>query len=335
MRLATISIIVVTSMIYIGKIENGKVLATPVAPKVPTAAIKEGVELSIKILKTLKDAIEASSIMKKINGEIKKINLVVAYLTETERKMVTDAKVNLALAENEFTILRIGLTVLAERTKATTKRLIKFTKKLSDDNSPDFDQQFKVIFKRFITLMKTSSTKLKLAQHRYEKMSTILAETSGQLGAFRDRVAILDNEHSERYNTYVNDLRVDTYWTKGRYCLIVAITCVIAAPVLAAIVETKIKEYWSEVETMKENCKSVIKTVTGMLEQITAKDKELKEELKLVTEWEILVLDAKDFYASSTITETIQEIKVTKEWAIDEFQDLYNAADDFNKSLLT
>ena len=46
--------------------------------------------------------------MKKIDAEIKKIKLVNNYLSDYEKRLITDAKVQLSLAENEFTILRIG-----------------------------------------------------------------------------------------------------------------------------------------------------------------------------------------------------------------------------------
>ena len=97
-----------------GKIENGKVLAIPIAPNAidpgfdSIKAIKERVELNEELMKTLKNVVESSSIMKKINAKIHKIKLVNDYLEQKEIRMVTDAKVQIALAENEFTILRIG-----------------------------------------------------------------------------------------------------------------------------------------------------------------------------------------------------------------------------------
>ena len=89
-------------------------MAIPIAPIAidpgfdPMKAIKEGVELNKELIKTLTNVVESSSIMKKINQEIHKIKLVNDYLEQKEIRMVTDAKVQLALAENEFTILRIG-----------------------------------------------------------------------------------------------------------------------------------------------------------------------------------------------------------------------------------
>ena len=104
---------------YIGQIENAAVppvdhvTATndgvgAVPPVNPIDAIKAGVEISEKVLKTLKDAIESSAVMKQIEAQIKELKLVNDYLTVTDRQIVADAKVNLALAENEFTVLRIG-----------------------------------------------------------------------------------------------------------------------------------------------------------------------------------------------------------------------------------
>ena len=104
---------------YIGQIENAAVppvdpvTATDdgvgvVPPINPIDAIKAGVVISEKVLKTLKAAIESSTVMKKIAAEIETIKLVNDYLTVAEIKLITDAKVNLALAENEFTVLRIG-----------------------------------------------------------------------------------------------------------------------------------------------------------------------------------------------------------------------------------
>ena len=116
-----------------GEIKDGKVLAIPIAttidpiaPISPIDAIKKGVKLSKEVMKTLKDAIESSSIMKEIDAEIRRINLVNDYLTENERRMVTDAKVQLAVAENEFTILRIGKRYLlpGSQTKKTKQMLI-------------------------------------------------------------------------------------------------------------------------------------------------------------------------------------------------------------------
>ena len=89
-------------------------MAIPIAPIAidpgfdPMKAIKEGVELNEELMKTLKNVIESSSIMKKIQAQIHRIKLVNDYLEKKEIQMVTDAKVQLALAENEFTILRIG-----------------------------------------------------------------------------------------------------------------------------------------------------------------------------------------------------------------------------------
>ena len=97
----------VTFLLYMGQIENARVLAA-VPPIDPIAAIQTGVELNEKVLKTLKDAVKSSAIMKKIDAEIKKIKLVNNYLSDYEKRLITDAKVQLSLAENEFTILRIG-----------------------------------------------------------------------------------------------------------------------------------------------------------------------------------------------------------------------------------
>ena len=81
---------------------------TTIDNKTPIDYIKRGVELSLEVMKTLQDAIESSSIMKKIAIEIKKIKLINESLTKTEKQLVTDAKVQLAHAENHFTTLRIG-----------------------------------------------------------------------------------------------------------------------------------------------------------------------------------------------------------------------------------
>jgi len=336
MRLTTSSILVITFILYMGQMENARVLATapPIDPATAIEAINTGVELSERVMNTLKEAIESSTIMKKINAEIKKIKLVNDYLSENEKQMVTDAKIQLALAENEFTIMRIELTEMAELTKKTTTRLIKFTNRLSDDSSPKFNRQFKVIFKRFMTLMTVTSTKLKEAKGRYDTMSTKLAETKGKLGAFKDRVDNLDDEHSKRYNEYADRLRAEAYGGSAG-CVVFAPSCVFVYPVVAAIVETKLKEYKNQVQTLKKNCKSVFESVTGMLKQITAKDKELEEELELIIKWENLVLAAKENYGSTPITETIQDILDLKKLAIEEFQDLYNAANAFNEWILT
>ena len=85
-------------------IENG-VGAVPIDP---STAIKDGIELSEEVMKTLKDAIESSTVMKEIESQIEKIKLVNDYLDAEEIRKVTDAKINLELAENEFSFLRIG-----------------------------------------------------------------------------------------------------------------------------------------------------------------------------------------------------------------------------------
>jgi hypothetical protein len=60
----------------------------------------------------------------------------------------------------------------------------------------------------------------------------------------------------------------------------------------------------------------------------------LKKELDLVIKWESLVVEAKETYGTTPITETIEDILPLKELAIDDFQDLYNAADAFNQWIL-
>ena len=47
-----------------------------------------------------------------------------------------------------------------------------------------------------------------------------------------------------------------------------------AYPIVIGIVETRLNEYMKEVETLKKNCKSSLEVITGMLEKLTAKDKE-------------------------------------------------------------
>jgi len=329
MRLATCSILVVTFLLYMSHIENARVLAA-FAPIDPVTAIGQGVELNEKVLKTLKDAIRSSAIMKQIDAEIRKIKLVNDYLNDSEKRLITDAKVQLSLAENEFDILRIELTEMAELTKSTTTKLIKFTKRLSDDSSAKFNRQFKVIFKRFINLMTVSSKKLKEAKKRYDKMATKLAEVKGKLGAFKDRVDNLDDEHSNRYKKYSNKLRAEAYGGSAA-CMVFPPSCAAVYPAVAAIVETTLTEYKKEVESLKKKCKSVLSSVTGMLSKITAKDEELKKELKLIIRWENSANAAKENYGSTPITEAIEDILVLKEVAIEEFQELYNAADAFNK----
>jgi hypothetical protein len=61
----------------------------------------------------------------------------------------------------------------------------------------------------------------------------------------------------------------------------------------------------------------------------------LKKELKFLIKWESLIITAKEIYDTTPITETIQDILALKEVAIEDFQELYNAADAFNKWILT
>ena len=105
---------------------------------------------------------------------------------------------------------------MAEYTKATTTKLIKFTKRFSKDSSKKFNEQFKVIFKKFITLMKVTSKKLTEAKSRVRIKTffgwDILAKhlkhllfiskydnirdnmgTQGKLEAFKDMVENLDD----------------------------------------------------------------------------------------------------------------------------------------------
>ena len=60
----------------------------------------------------------------------------------------------------------------------------------------------------------------------------------------------------------------------------------------------------------------------------------LKKELTLLNNWENLVLVAKEDYGSTPLTESIQDILDFKDLAIEDFQELYNAADAFNKWIL-
>ena len=100
---------------YIGQIENAAVPITAINNGLaaalrddPTTTIMNGVELSKKIMKTLKEAVESSTILKEITAEINRIQLVNNYLEAHERNMVTNTKLNLARAENEFSYLRLG-----------------------------------------------------------------------------------------------------------------------------------------------------------------------------------------------------------------------------------
>jgi len=344
MRSTTISILVITFTMYIGQIENAAVppvdLVTAtndgvraVPPVDPIEAIKAGVEISEKVLKTLKDAIESSAVMKAIEAEIKELKLVNDYLTVSERQIVEDAKVNLALAENEFTDLRIELSAIAELTKASTSQLIKITHELSDDNSAEFNKQFEEIFERFLSLLTITTQKLKEAKERYVKMSTKLAETKGELGTFRDIVEPLNKVHSDRYKAYTKKLRLEAY-AGAAGCLVFPPSCAIVYATLAPIIEKKIKNYKREVDTLISNSQKVVASVTNMLEKIDNKDKELKEELELIVDWENAALMAKKNYGTYSITETIEEIKLLKEWAIDDFTALYKAAEAFNDWIL-
>ena len=60
----------------------------------------------------------------------------------------------------------------------------------------------------------------------------------------------------------------------------------------------------------------------------------MKEELKLVVAWENSALTAKENYGKTPITETIEDIVWLKELAIEDFEALYKAADDFNEWIL-
>jgi len=345
MRSTTISILVITFTMYIGQIENAAVppvdLVTAtndgvraVPPVDPIEAIKAGVEISEKVLKTLKDAIESSAVMKAIEAEIKELKLVNDYLTVSERQIVEDAKVNLALAENEFTDLRIELSAIAELTKASTSQLIKITNKLSNGYSDETNKKlFLVIFERFLSLLTITAQKLKEAKERYVKMSTKLAETKGELGTFRDIVEPLNKVHSDRYKAYTKKLRLEAY-AGAAGCLVFPPSCAIVYATLAPIIEKKIKNYKREVDTLISNSQKVVASVTNMLEKIDNKDKELKEELELIVDWENAALMAKKNYGTYSITETIEEIKLLKEWAIDDFTALYKAAEAFNDWIL-
>jgi len=329
---------------YIGQIENAAVpLVDPVTatndgvravpPVDPIEAIKAGVEISEKVLKTLKDAIESSTVMKAIDAQIKELKLVNDYLTVSERQIVADAKVNLAEAENEFTVLRVELSAMAEITKATTSQLIKYTNRLSDDSSPKFNKQFEVIFKRFLSLLTVTTQKLKEAKQRYVNMSAKLAQTKGKLGAFRDIVEPLNQEHSDRYKSYAKKLRTEAY-AGAAACVVLPLTCPAAYAAAAVVVEKKIKSYKAEVDTLISNTQKVVASVTDMLEKIDNKDKELKEELELIVDWENAALLAKQNYGTSPITETIEDIVWLKDLAIEDFTALYKAAEAFNDWIL-
>lgn len=223
---------------------------------------------------------------------------------------------------------------MAELTKATTSQLIKYTKRLSDDSSPQFNRQFKVIFGRFLSLLTVTTTKLAYAKDRYVQMSAKLAETKGELEAFRDIVEPLNKEHTDRYKTYTKKLRTEAY-AGAAACALFPLTCPAIYAAVAIVVEKKIKSYKMEVNTLIGNSQKVVASVTDMLEKIDNKDKELKEELKLVVEWENSALIAKENYGTTPITETIEDIKFLKDLAIEDFEALYNAADDFNEWILS
>ena len=60
----------------------------------------------------------------------------------------------------------------------------------------------------------------------------------------------------------------------------------------------------------------------------------LKDELKLVVAWENSSLAAIQNYGISPVTETIEEIHIMKEFFVEDFQGLHDAADAFNKWIL-
>jgi len=348
MRLPTISILVITFTIYVGQVENAAVpLVDPNAaiengvgavPIDPSTAIKDGIELSQEVMKTLKDAIESSTVMKEIESQIEKIKLVNDYLDAEEIRKVTDAKINLELAENEFSFLRIELFTMAENTKSTTSRLIRFTKKLNEDSSTTFNKQFGLIFTKFVTLMKVTSTRLKEAKDRYDKMATKLAQTKGELTAFKDIAIAAADEGSEKYKKYADKLRLEAYGGSAA-CLITGpaapLFCAIVYSGAAFWVETKLKEHKQQVTELKENSGTVVANLIIILKKIDAKDRELKDEVTLINKWELLALAAKEDYGNTPISQTIEDILAWKEWFTDDFQALHDAADAFNEWILT
>ena len=57
--------------------------------------------------------------------------------------------------------------------------------------------------------------------------------------------------------------------------------------------------------------------------------------MMLIIKLENLANAAKENWGSTPITEAIEDILLLKEVAIEDFQELYNAADAFNKWILT
>ena len=55
---------------------------------------------------------------------------------------------------------------MSELIKTTTNQLIKYTQKLSEDSSPEFNKQFEEIFKRFLSLLTVTTQKLNQAKDR-------------------------------------------------------------------------------------------------------------------------------------------------------------------------
>jgi len=348
MRLPTVSILVITFTIYVSQVENAAVpLVDPnttiengdrAAPIDPSTAIADGVELSKEIMETLKAAIESSTVMKAIHSQIEKIQLVNDYLDAEEIKKVTDAKVNLQKAENEFSMLRIELSTMAEHTKLTTAKLIKYTNYLSEDDTGRFDKQFGLIFTKFVNLMKITSTRLGEAKKRYDKMSAELAETKGELTAFKDIAIQAADENSAKYKKYADKVRLEAYGgsaacvAAGPFAFIV---CPLIYAAAAAAIESKLKDYKHQVTELKENSETVVTNLEDILLKIDDKDKQLKQEVTLINKWELLAMQAKDDYGNTPIAEAIETIPIFKEMFIGDFQALYDAADAFNKWILT
>jgi len=331
MRLEIISILWVG--IYLSQFENGKVSAKVQKTVDAMNAIKQGVELNKDVLGTLKNAIEDSRILRLINKEIDTIKLINDYITSTERKLIQDAKQIIAVADNDLALLRVDLTQLAEATKTTTKRLIKMTKRLNVRFDDVFKRQYKVVLKRFASLLNLTFEKLSEAKEKYGEITEQITVVKAKMENFHAQVKNLGDKHSKRYNDYAEKVRAEAYGGSAA-CVVFPPSCALAYPLAAGIVETRLTEYRNEVTALKRNVNTVVSSIREAVQSTGEAKEKIKAEYNLLVNWRNLVQLAIDTYDVVDLGELLEDISAFKEVTIDEFQSLYDAADAFNQFIL-
>lgn len=271
-------------------------------------------------------------ITKEMDAMLKRVNTEIEGITEEEKKLVSVARSALRASRLDITRTRAVLVALAAETSTSAADIVLGLKKfLADQDNQSKRNSLAKVVKKMEKILKTSQTLLKRARQKYEGAAKQLNLVRVKFERFSERMVILADRSSTRYNDYVAWIRKVVYGSTAS-CWILPPSCIVAYATAAGILETKICNWNAEIDELKDECYESKKSADNLVNKVNKDLGNLEREDTNLMSWQSnIALVYEDFASGGYLDVAADMDYFIPNYAVNKMNSLKDVADGFMK----